>query len=83
MTKTNPALLAMPQEDKEYIKLIAITTKKRQTTRQQTRLKVTVCLYLNPINSARSLSTLMAAAVARENPQKKKLKKFKVNSKIH
>ena len=78
MTKTNPALLAMPQEDKEYIKLIAIITNKRQTTRQRTRLKVTVCLYLNPSNSARSLSTLMAVAVAKENPQKVKLKVLKV-----
>ena len=83
MTKTNPALpLAMPREEKEYTKLIAITTNKRQTTRQRTRLKVTVCLYLNPSKSARSLSTLMAADVARENPQKKKLKKLKVNSRI-
>ena len=82
MTTTNPALLAIPREAKEYTKLIAITTNKRQTTRQRTLIKVTMCLYLNPSNSARSLSTLMAVAVVRENPQKKKLRKFKVNSRI-
>ena len=78
----NPALLEITREDKEYIRVITITTNKRQTTRQRTRLKVTVCLYLNPSNSARSLSKLMTAAVARDNPQKKKLKKFKVNWRI-
>ena len=83
MITTNTALLAMPPEDKESIKLVTITTSKRQTTGQRTRLSVTVCLYLNPMNSARSLSMLMAEANVRENPQKKKLKKVEVNLRIH
>ena len=82
MITTNLALLATPPEDKENIKLVIITTSKRQKTRQRTRLNVTVCLYLNPINSARSLSMLMAEVVVRENPQKKKLTKAEVNLRI-
>ena len=78
MRTTNPALLAKSREDTEYIKPVTIEASKKQTTRQRTRLKVTVCLYLNPKNSARSLSTLMAVAVARENPQKVKLKVLRV-----
>ena len=34
-----------------------------QTITTQTRLNVTVCLYIRPNNRARSLSTLMAADV--------------------
>ena len=72
---TNPALLAKSWEHKEYVKPVAILASRKQTTRKRTRLKVTVCLYLNPSNSARSLScTLMAVAVARENPQKVKFR---------
>jgi len=33
-----------------------------------------LCLYLNPSNSARNLSTLMEVAVAKESPQKVKVK---------
>ena len=79
---TNAALLAKSRENSEYMKPFTIKPRNKQTTRQRTRLKVTVCLYLNPNNSARSLSTLMAVAVVRENPQKKKLKQLKVKSKI-
>ena len=71
---TNPALLANSGEDKEYAKPVAVLANRKQKTRQRTLLKVTVCLYLNPSNSARSLSTLMAAAVVRENPEKVKPK---------
>jgi len=72
----------MTREDKEYIKLITITTSKKQTARQRTRLKVTVCLYLNPRDSARSLSTLMAVAVKKESPHKVKLKVMKVMKRV-
>ena len=78
MITTNPALLTMPPEDKENIKLVTITTSKRQTTRQRTRLNVTVCLF----DKTKFLSMLMAEAVMRENPQKKKLKKVEVNLRI-
>ena len=78
---TNAALLAKSRETSEYKKPFTNKARNKQTTRQRTRLKVTVCLYLNPNNSARSLSTLMAVAVVRENPQKK-LKQLKVKSKI-
>ena len=63
MITTIPALLAEFREYK-YIKKQTIPVSKKQTTRQRTRLKVTMCLYLNPSNSARSLSTLMAVAVS-------------------
>ena len=78
MTRTNPALLLESREDKEHIKPITITVRKRQRQREGTRLKVTVCLYLNPSNSASSLSTLMKVAVVRENPQKVKFKVLRV-----
>ena len=78
MITTNPALLAKSREDKEYINPITIEASKKQTIRQRTRFKVTVCLYLNPNNSARSLSTLIAVAVAKESPQKVKLKVLRV-----
>ena len=38
-----------------------------------TRLNVTTRLYLRPIDSARSLSTLIAVDVKTETPQRKKL----------
>ena len=78
----NAALLAKSRENSEYMKQFTIKARNKQTTRQRTRLKVTVCLYLNPNNSARNLSTVMAVAVVRENPQKKKLNQVKVKSKI-
>ena len=80
---TNPALLAKSWEHKEYVKPVTILANRKQTTRQRTRLKVTVCLYLNPSNNARSLSTLMAVAVARENPQKMKFKVHTVMWRIY
>ena len=70
------------RENSECMKPFTIKDSKKQTTRQWTRLKVTVCLYLNPSNSARSLSTLIAVAVVRENAQKNKVKKLKGNSRI-
>ena len=76
-------LLAKSWEHKEYIKPVTILANRKQKTRQRTRLKVTVCLYLNPSNSARSLSTLMAVAVARENPQKMKFKVLTVMWRIY
>ena len=79
---TKATLLAKSRETSEYKKPFTIKARNKQTTKQRTRLKVTVCLYLNPNNSARSLSTLMAVAVVRENPQKKKLREVKVKSKI-
>ena len=83
MIPTNPAQLATSWEDKEYVKPNAILANRKQTTRQRTRLKVTVCLYLNPSNSARILSMLMAVAVARENPQKMKFKVLTVMWRIY
>ena len=80
---TNPALLAKSWEHKEYVKPVAILASRKQTTRQRTRLKVTVCLYLNPSNSARSLSTLITVAVARENPQKVKFRVVNVMWRIN
>ena len=74
---TNPTLLAKSWGNSQCIKPFPLETSKKQTTRQRTRLKVTVCLYLNPSNSARSLSTLMAEAVVRESPQKVKSKILK------
>ena len=82
MITANPTLLAKSREDKEYIEPFRIEARKKKTTRQRTRLKVTVCLYLNPKNSARSLSTLMEVAVTKENPQKVKLKVLKVKKRI-
>ena len=82
MITTNPTLMAKTRENKAYIKAFMVETSKKQTTRQRTRLKVTVCLYLNPSNSARSLSTLIAVAVMRENPHKVKLKVLKVKERI-
>ena len=70
MITKNPAMLAKSREAKEYIKPVTIVASKKQTTKQRTRLKVTVCLYFNPSNSASNLSTLIAVAVANENPQK-------------
>jgi len=34
------------------------------------RLRVTTCLYLSPNNRARSLSTLIAVSITRDNPEK-------------
>ena len=82
MITTNPTLLAKSRENKAYIKAFTVESSKKQTTRQRTRLKVTVCLYLNPSNSARSLSTLIAVAVMREDPHKVKLKVKKVKKRI-
>ena len=79
---TNPTLLAKSRENNEYMKQFTIKARNKQTTRQRTRLKVTVCLYLNPSKSAKSLSTLIAVAVVRENPQKNKVNKLKGNSRI-
>ena len=79
---TNPTLLAKTRENNEYMKQFTIKARNKETTRQRVRLKVTVCLYLNPSNSARSLSTLIAVAVVRENPQKNKVKKLKGNLRI-
>ena len=45
-----------------------INQKKNITTR--TRLNVTTCLYLSPNNRARSLSTLIAADVKMDTPQR-------------
>ena len=53
-------MLAKSREAKEYIKPVTIVASKKQTTKQRTRLKVTVCLYFNPSNSASNLSTLIA-----------------------
>ena len=75
---TNTELLAKLREKEEYVKPFTIPVSMKQTTRQRTRLKVTVCLYLNPSTSTRNLSTLMAVAVKRENPQKVELKMLKV-----
>ena len=78
MIRTNPALLEKCRENKEYINPFTIVASKKQTTKQRTRFKVTVCLYLNPNNRARSLSTQMAVAVVKESPQKVKFKVLKV-----
>ena len=42
----------------------------RQMITTRTRLNVTTCLYLSPNNRARSLSTLIAADVKRDTPQR-------------
>ena len=74
MMTTNATLSAKLREYNEYIKPIILTNSKRQTTRQRTRVKVTVCLYFNPSNSARSLSTQMTVAIVRVNPPKVKFR---------
>ena len=80
---TNATLLAKSRENKAYIKTFTVETTKKQTTRQRTNLKVTMCLYLNPSNSARSLSTLMVVAVPGENSQKLKFRVLTVMWRIY
>jgi len=48
-----------------------------KATTIHTRLKVTICLYLNPERRARSLSTLIAISVNRDTPPKITPKKLK------
>ena len=45
-------------------------TRQKVITITYVRFKVTTCLYLNPNNRARSLSTLIAVIVIADTPQK-------------
>ena len=49
-----------------------IALNQKQIINTRTRFHVTAWLYLSPNNRARSLSTLIAADVKRDTPQRKK-----------
>ena len=49
-----------------------IARNQKQIINARTRFNVTTCLYLSPNNRARSLSTLIAADVKRDTPQRLK-----------
>ena len=79
---TNPDLRSWQSLEKTMSISNHLRSKLAGSRHQGNQLKVTVCLYLNPSNSARSLSTLIAVAVVRKNPQKVKLKIPKVKCRI-
>ena len=54
----------------KYTKPAQIPANQNQIVGARTRFKVTTCLYLNPNNNARSLSTLMAVDVKTETLHK-------------
>jgi len=52
---------------KNIIATVMLKSQNR-ATKIHARLKVTTCLYLSPINRARSLSTLIAVNVNKDTP---------------